>query len=582
MQKPRNSWPKTANGQALLFFAQLMREMLSTTSFESFRVHSLDTCSRLAEALAVLDDIQLQRIPFSAFDPVSAELSWSLNRDPVASDLIGNELRLFDEIRKVKKGPSVTRDVVQLIHGRLADVHAEEVQKKIIQLFGGREKKDFRAAVASYCCLLINSGYSKQFLTELVEITFFSKAIEKVGPRSVKRFFGKLDRKHKQFRVFTAIKPNCADYLARLPNFEVCSISALPIIARKAIQAAPSYELQNMYVSMTTRSFDPYSAAAYVDQYLASIRSITFLARRVFAIEWSPSKFVMKLRSETGEFVTSETIQLQTPGPATARRVKALVRQTKQMTENFDKPSTERLFSSINTSALARATASPENQIISLWSAFEILLSDPPPNVARVVHYTSLITPCICLKYVRRYIVALCDGLTVSYRRQLKSLLDTLPDDLGIDVYTRFTHLVFEPQYSGLQTKLMTMCDGNPLARHRVWKLQQDFGNPNAIMKSLSAHQDRVNWQLHRIYRARNNLVHSGRMPPYIDSLVMNAFEYYQSAMVSILQFGTKYQMSDVDRIVREVGLQYDLYKMDIAGVAGNTVPALLFTRIYR
>ena len=58
MRPPNNSWPNTPQSGGILFFAQLMREMLTDQSFESFRAYSLGSIARLDEAIIVADEIR--------------------------------------------------------------------------------------------------------------------------------------------------------------------------------------------------------------------------------------------------------------------------------------------------------------------------------------------------------------------------------------------------------------------------------------------------------------------------------------------------------------------------------------------
>jgi hypothetical protein len=44
---PKEKWPDTDGSRGILMFAQLMSEMLTPTTFESFRVYSLDTTARV-------------------------------------------------------------------------------------------------------------------------------------------------------------------------------------------------------------------------------------------------------------------------------------------------------------------------------------------------------------------------------------------------------------------------------------------------------------------------------------------------------------------------------------------------------
>jgi hypothetical protein len=58
MRLPKHTWPDNDASRGILMFAQQMSEMLSPTSYESYRAYTLCTISRLREALAVIDDVK--------------------------------------------------------------------------------------------------------------------------------------------------------------------------------------------------------------------------------------------------------------------------------------------------------------------------------------------------------------------------------------------------------------------------------------------------------------------------------------------------------------------------------------------
>jgi hypothetical protein len=230
--------------------------------------------------------------------------------------------------------------------------------------------------------------------------------------------------------------------------------------------------------------------------------------------------------------------------------------------ENFDKASTGRLLSSINTAALARTSPNTENQLISLWSAIEVLLSDPPQGAPRITHYVHYLVPCICLRHVRRQFVAVYDELLVSYRSKFNKILRE-EELFGIqDCHTRFATVLCLEQHGKLRDKLCKLCSENPLALHRLFKLRRDYSQFNEAALAIAGHQKRVEWQVHRIYRARNQLVHSGRVPSYLQSLVLNLFEYYRATIATIVNRARKDdQLSEVDQVVAEIRIEYEIFK---------------------
>src|SRR5437899_6692272 len=103
MRPPKNVWPTSEEGRAVKFCAQLFGEMLREHSFESFRVYSLDTLSRLKEALTFIDDVQRDRVPREALAPVIDEVLWSLGKDPIARSSAEAQVASLHELTKQPK-----------------------------------------------------------------------------------------------------------------------------------------------------------------------------------------------------------------------------------------------------------------------------------------------------------------------------------------------------------------------------------------------------------------------------------------------------------------------------------------------
>jgi hypothetical protein len=215
----------------------------------------------------------------------------------------------------------------------------------------------------------------------------------------------------------------------------------------------------------------------------------------------------------------------------------------------------------MTTGALARTSPNVENQLISLWSAIEVLLSEPQKPKARIVHYSEHLLPCICLRHVRRQFVAVYDELLISYRGRFNRIMVEEPEASGTDPHSTFANVLCLSENSKLQNKLLALCTDNPLALHRMWKLHRDYGSPKNAIASIRGHAKRVEWQIHRIYRARNHLVHSGKIPSYLESLIMNLSEYYRGSITTIVHRARKeHHRSDVDQVVQEIGIEYGIF----------------------
>ena len=346
-----------------------------------------------------------------------------------------------------------------------------------------------------------------------------------------------------------------------MENFEIESFVGLPQHAQATIETWPSYNPTDRYVFENVSAADRHQAVAQLHDRLVSTRSVMVLQPQRVAVEWSDRFYAFSPRGITGETIErSETIlQSFDARPIAGRRLKQMTRLPRQMERDFDEMSKERMFSAVSTAAIALDTNLAESRLITLWSAFEVLLSDPPEGDARIVHYVNSLTPCISLKYHRRLFAAVHDQLTVLYRRRFRRIMDTLETPHSPNQHTKFANLIVSPEYEGQRNALLTLCGDNPLACHRLFRLHKYYGTPKAALATMKDHSNRVSWQLHRIYRARNNLVHAGRSPLFLDSLVLNSLEYFRSAVLTIARKARSGGSAQIDQIVAEIGFDWEM-----------------------
>ncbi|HIR16276.1 MAG TPA: hypothetical protein IAC88_06790, partial [Candidatus Onthosoma merdavium] len=85
--------------------------------------------------------------------------------------------------------------------------------------------------------------------------------------------------------------------------------------------------------------------------------------------------------------------------------------------------------------------------------------------------------------------------------------------------------------------ELYSKTENFPLLRYRVSTLSDQLHNSKGIKAILKNHVQRINWHLHRIYRARNYIVHDAieneqmnqelliNLHSYVDTLFLKAIE---------------------------------------------------------
>jgi hypothetical protein len=567
MKPIKNSWPNGVISNNISFSAQLLREMLSLESFSGFRVPTLDVIARLSELAYLTDSLIAKQINPATLEPSLQELHATIAVDEIVQYAIPLQLLVFSA--NFTKNPTDETAVVELRSCLIAMLKAlrpsyrGDLETAICAIIDKPSVKISLSHLLSlYCSHMINMGYSRLYIAHTVETRFFSSDIKRIERRTLARFFKSFSGQDIKFRVLVPISKLFSSYLEsmKVNIISLHKLLDLPSDLQQAVKNHKGFIETDHYAEYAVDSKDPYSAYATFREMLSALGSFNFLHRSGIAVNLGTCAFVRTMRGVTFTIVDLDGVAFQEDAQAVTKRMANDLKLTsRQVLTRFTPDSTDRLINALRTSALARATSSPESQLISLWSAVEVLLSDPKGGRARILHYVDLLIPAICARYTRRHIIATVDELRVHYRISLKKILSSFEFEGTPDDYTRFTHILLLDKYEAGRTDLCDMLKDNPLALFRLWKMRDMLGTYGELQNTLKNHENRVKWQLFRIYRVRNLLVHNGAVPTFLKPLVVNAFEYFRTAITTILsRTNNEEGRLDVDQVVYDTRIEYE------------------------
>ena len=198
-------------------------------------------------------------------------------------------------------------------------------------------------------------------------------------------------------------------------------------------------------------------------------------------------------------------------------------------TRNVD----NRVLGAIEQLALALSSSDTRTRLVSLWSSLETLAGahEGETTLERIV---DLIVPLITSRKIHkttRYLAILCQefGKTI--------------DD--VDYGTGFKKRSGKIELAEMLLTLTSPCNDrkivellkfaqHPLLRHHLYTTWKRFHDPKHLLDDLNASKLRLEWQLARIYRARNQLVHEGKEVTHIVPLLDN-LQNYVSTLVQRL-----------------------------------------------
>lgn len=211
-----------------------------------------------------------------------------------------------------------------------------------------------------------------------------------------------------------------------------------------------------------------------------------------------------------------------------------------------------RLLSALELHSSALAVSERQLKLINLWSSLECL-SGCCEGKAVTDRVLQLLVDLLVWRRIEKVVGYLAIGC--------KNLAERLEsDDFGDGFLRSNKHYVDRgelirvlcaPQNSEPIVQLLKFAAADPLLCFRLWRTWHEFHRPQRFREKLIRSRRRIAWQIVRIYRARNLLVHHGYETPHLGPLLDN-LQYYCSSALQRVTHGLKRDSSWTVRDVIE------------------------------
>ena len=191
----------------------------------------------------------------------------------------------------------------------------------------------------------------------------------------------------------------------------------------------------------------------------------------------------------------------------------------------------EGLWNALEHHSLALASVDAKAGLVAMWTAFECL-------VGREERVFRWIPPIVALRQIEkdlRYLAICCHrhfsannlhppqflarstGYYVSPRDVVEALKSKTSDTLALD-------------------QLLAEVAHHPLLRFRLHQSWCIFHDPAALARQLDKSRAHLEWNLARIYRARNMIVHMGQVPRFASELTAHLQYYFSRCVTQIIR----------------------------------------------
>jgi ferritin-like metal-binding protein YciE len=207
-----------------------------------------------------------------------------------------------------------------------------------------------------------------------------------------------------------------------------------------------------------------------------------------------------------------------------------------------------------------------DNQLVNLWTALETLTPSHAAS-SKIANITAAAIPFLMHIYVGQLVQQLTYDLLNWDKWRAKKILHKVPCEPRTSLRGKCLRLLCLPENEPLRDQLYEHLKDFHLLRYRAFRLSESLSDRQKLRDLLDSHEKKVSWQIRRIYRTRNLLVHSGRTPPaYIETLVENGHEYLDSMIYEVMKTSCgAYGATSLEQVFEIAKIRYKEFMRKVA-----------------
>lgn len=539
-------WKFNQSLDCLLFFAQRVDELLFHHTTDTYRYSALSLRGLAAEYCTVYRDVKNGLIDKKNLNHIIDELSNRLENDFIAKEILTEEF-VSRFLKSYGAWDARTQyENIQYIGRKLSNrVYYNRIVDKLKELIAeNRRKKEIDEKASLFIRELLDCGYNENYVYQMLHEVFFHREVSSLG--SLDDFFNSFDFSMKNYDVYIGYSNDMSSLLPLFEKLEASDLkvsmidfSAVPTGIKtkrqktilkfeliKSYDMYSAFEIANLISSCVANSYsffrhDPYSVRTYgqvVDEQkkITTIRPKKLLKYRVSALSRDDS----------------------------TKNAEALI---KVLFANYDNLASFTKVTTNHNSAIYSENIS--ESLLSLWSILESIVETDSNNVedskidnstkkerSKIGNVISYTIPYLKSTYIQK-LVQTCMSDIIRWDNDF-FLEHIASNGFGNnDLEHMFAFLAFESTQSA-RNILYSRTETFPLLKYRVCSLSEQLHSSKKIKAIISAHTKRVEWHLHRIYRARNYIIHDANANESLNQeLVINLHSYVDTVFSEVIVY---------------------------------------------
>lgn len=540
----------------IIFLAQSFDELLYEYSPASYKPRVMGLNGLCEEAVVLIEQIDSELIDRSRIESVLEEMSHVVHTDPVVKSLLDFDIEYYIRFPKDCL-PSDLKVRIGLLTNKIANgAYVEALQNKLIEICGdGQKKKLIYQSARRWISALNSHGYSHQHIKQVVDSVFYAPAVKVELVSDLGFFFRSFSFDYADFDIVFAASSMISDVESVAKRFGASVIheesTVFKSLAGKGLEVTDG---ERFFQIESVKALDAHAARAQAEKMLEHLSDLFVLFHHKQKIRWRSEVLVRRVDEEWGLVVPPKPSVKRArdnfPNKAAAKLDSAF--SNLALT---DDESVNRFISVVRLHGSALESVSSEAQLVNLWTAMEVLVHRESQSKLKAV--IRLLTPFLIYGYVDRLIHALAGDL---YRWKMKEFSKVLKIKSlkGWKLHHRLAVVLLGGDYEAKRDELYALASDYPLLCFRIFSISETISTRAKLDEVLKDHERRVIWQIRRIYRSRNLIVHDGSAPAYIDALTENAHEYLDAFIDRFLSLCARTKAATT--LEEAVAFQAELY----------------------
>lgn len=536
-----HNWEYAQPLEGLLFFVQRIDEMLFDYTLDSYKPPALNAPFLCIEALRTIEDIENDLIDKTNLKHILEELQWAIRQDSAASEIIELDQSYYlGDINDItSRNHKVKLEV--LLSEIKPSLYLRKTEKIIYTATQNvKEKNLINNLAKTYLTTLKNIGFHNNHIYSKLNDYFYRGKVKNItSVDDLLEFFELFDIEPKKYEVifvaskmFQEIKESCESFKIDILISEDEGCQDFP---EKFCRSRQGDEL--FLKVKDVKALDPHSARENAERRIELLGNLFVLFHHKEKTQWKPKALVLQSSPQSAVILKPPISPMKRgfdlrPQQA-ANQLKKVVTAFSLESDSFTK--FDRV---IDLHRIAVENDVLENQLLNLWTSFETLIPSHPKK-SKIQNIVDSLLPFLKVNYVFTLVERVTKDLVNWDRRSLWPIVNKFPKGEKYTLVEKVALILSEPDNDELKNELFKKLGDFVLLRNRCHEISELLKDPKKILAILKNHEKKVSWQLRRIYRTRNLVVHSNEVPPFLNILIENAHTYLDTFLSQVLSLAT-------------------------------------------